>query len=313
MSQEVDQVELKQRTQQLLDGPLKHIRAAALAAALLPLASVAAAPASAQTVCQSAGTVCGFVWNDTNNNGVQDPGETGIEGANVALSDGTDTLNTDTGPDGFFFFNVWDEGPYTMAVQIPQGTEASPSDVGDDTLDSDGVPDGLGFSVSTVTVVGVDNHDTDFGFFTPAVAQPGTGTPGYWKNHPEAWPVESITVGGVTYTKAEAIAWLKKVGKDKTTTMFSSLVPAMLNVLIGNGSCVSSTIADANAWMAPMGQWAATSRHRAAWSVGEPTHQTGQLQQRPALRASPPVGQSASRLSSCSVPPRRLPCCRIRR
>ncbi len=48
MSQEVNQVELNQRTQQLLDGPLKHIRAAALAAALLPLASVAAAPASAQ-------------------------------------------------------------------------------------------------------------------------------------------------------------------------------------------------------------------------------------------------------------------------
>ena len=48
MSQEVRQIELKQKTQQLLDGPLKHIRAAALAAALLPLASVAAAPASAQ-------------------------------------------------------------------------------------------------------------------------------------------------------------------------------------------------------------------------------------------------------------------------
>ena len=87
-------------------------------------------------------------------------------------------------------------------MQIPQGTEASPSDVGDVTLDSDGVPDGLGFSVSPVTVVGVDNHDTDFGFFTPAVAQPGTGTPGYWKNHPDAWPVDSITVGGVSYSKA---------------------------------------------------------------------------------------------------------------
>ena len=49
MSQEVGQTELKAKTQQLLDGPLKHIRAAALAAALLPLASVAATPASAQT------------------------------------------------------------------------------------------------------------------------------------------------------------------------------------------------------------------------------------------------------------------------
>ena len=47
-------------------------------------------------------------------------------------------------------------------------------------------------------------------------------------------------IGGVSYTKAKAIEWLKKVGKDKSTTMFSSLVPAKLNVLIGNdGSCVS--------------------------------------------------------------------------
>ena len=123
-------------------------------------------------------------------------------------------------------------------------------------------------------MVDSDNHHTDFGFFTPSVQQPGTGTPGYWKNHPEAWPVSTITVGGVTYTKAEAIAWLKKVGKDKTTTMFSSLVPAMLNVLIGNdGSCVSSTIIAANAWMAaygPVGSNVAASSD--AWTVGEPMH-----------------------------------------
>jgi hypothetical protein len=108
------------------------------------------------------------------------------------------------------------------------------------------------------------------------VEQPGTGTPGYWKNHPEAWPVASITVGGVSYTKDQAIAWLKKVGKDKTTTMFSSLVPAMLNVLIGNdGSCVNPTIAAANAWMAtygPVGSGVHASS--AAWTAGEPLHIT---------------------------------------
>jgi hypothetical protein len=272
MSQEVAQAELKVSTQQLLDGPLKHIRAAALAAALLPLASVAAAPAAAQDLCQSGG-ICGFVWNDTNNNGIQDADETGVEGADVFLIDGTETLQTDTGPDGFYDFSV-PEGTYTIAVQIPPGTEPSPSNVGDDTLDSDGVSDGLGFSVVTVTVTDGNNNHTDFGFFTPSVAQPGTGTPGYWKNHPDAWPVDTITVGGLTYTKDEAIAWLKKVGKDKTTTMFSSLVPAMLNVLIGNdGSCVSGTIADANAWMAtygPVGSNVAASSY--AWTLGEPMH-----------------------------------------
>src|ERR1700760_1367525 len=98
------QSDLQEQTQQLLQGPLKHIRGAALAAALLPLASIAVAPASAQSVCQSAGTVCGFVFNDANNNGIQDVGETGIEGAKVYIIVGSDTLTTETGPDGLYFF-----------------------------------------------------------------------------------------------------------------------------------------------------------------------------------------------------------------
>ena len=71
MSQQVVNGELQNKTQQLLAGPLKHVRAAALAAALLPLASIAAAPASAQTPspCQSGGT-CGIVFNDTNGSGI---------------------------------------------------------------------------------------------------------------------------------------------------------------------------------------------------------------------------------------------------
>lgn len=278
MSQNVGQTELQERTQQLLNGPLKHIRAAALAGALLPLASVAAAPASAQDTCQSSGTVCGFVWNDTNEDGFQEAGEPGIEGVKVFLYDGEDVLQVETGPDGFYYFLV-PEGTYTIAVQTPPGSTPSPADAWDDTLDSDGWPDGFGFSVGTVTLVGNDNPDTDFGFFTSSpVQQPGTGTPGYWKNHPEAWPVDSITVGGVTYTKAEAITWLGRVGKDKTTTMLSSLVPAMLNVLIGNDdSCVSSTIAAANSWMAaaPAGYGPVGSNVMAsseAWSVGESLH-----------------------------------------
>ena len=82
------------------------------------------------------------------------------------------------------------------------------------------------------------------------MTNPGTGTPGYWKNHPEAWPVQTVTVGRVIYTKAEAIALLEQVGKGKSLTMFSSLVPAMLNVAIGNdSSCVASTITQAQQWI----------------------------------------------------------------
>ena len=48
MSHETVKTALQEQTQRLLDGPLKHVRVAALAAALLPLASIAATPASAR-------------------------------------------------------------------------------------------------------------------------------------------------------------------------------------------------------------------------------------------------------------------------
>jgi SdrD B-like protein len=269
--------DLNEQSRKLMDGPLKHIKAAALAAALLPLASVAATPASAQTMCGASGGVCGIVFNDTNGNGIQDAGEPGIEGVTVTVYDDTNTEvgSVTTNPDGTYFVNSG-FGDYTVVVNTPPGTEASPSNVGsDDSIDSDGVAD-TSAGTSVATHVTGDGFATDFGFHTVVTSQPGTGTPGYWKNHPDAWPTQTVTVGGVTYTKDQAIAWLGKVGKDKTTTMFSSLVPAMLNVMIGNlGTCVSGAIADGNAWMAtygPVGSNVAASSD--AWAIGEPTHKT---------------------------------------
>jgi hypothetical protein len=83
------------------------------------------------------------------------------------------------------------------------------------------------------------------------VTNPGTGTPGFWKNHPDAWPVSEIVIGGVVYSKSAAIALMKKsTDKDKTTNMFEQLVAAKLNILIGNDpSCISATILAADAWM----------------------------------------------------------------
>ena len=110
------------------------------------------------------------------------------------------------------------------------------------------------------------------GFVLP-VCPPGVGTPGYWKNHPEAWPVEEITVGGVTYSKEEAIAFLKTPEKgDKTFTMFRALVAAKLNVAIGNPSgCISETITAADEWMAAFGPvGSGVSGDSDAWKTGEP-------------------------------------------
>jgi len=278
MSQEARQAGVQEQTQQLLQGPLKHVRAAALAAVLVPVASLVATPANAQTTCQSAGTVCGFVFNDTNMNGIQDTGETGIENVIVTIYDSTNTqvAQVTTGPDGIYSFFITDAGTYTISAQIPAGYTASPPLVCcDTTKDSNGVTDGFGNSVATgVVLVGGaagDNTSTDFGFFKNQVTNPGTGTLGYWKNHPSAWPVSSITIGGTTYTKDQAIYWMQRIGKDKTTLMFAQLVAARLNVMIGNDpSCIASTITWANNWMAshPVGSNVLASSP--AWTDADP-------------------------------------------
>jgi hypothetical protein len=272
------QTNLREHTKQLLAGPLKHVRAAGLAAALVPLAAVAA---SAQTpvpsgCMPSAGLLCGLVWQDTNGNGVQDANEPAIFGAVVVLvaPTGEQLFITSTDSSGAYGFPVA-AGTYTIQVQVPPDMEVSPPNAGtDDTTDSDGIADSRGQSVATVTFAPGDAPDTDFGFTVPAVKSPGTGTPGYWKNHPDAWPVSSITIGGRDYSRDEAIAWLGNVNKDKTTTMFSSLVSAKLNVMIGNESgCVDSTISAADDWMhtyGPVGSGVAAAS--VAWKIGEPLH-----------------------------------------
>jgi hypothetical protein len=158
---------------------------------------------------------------------------------------------------------------YTVAVLIPTGDQVSPTSPGGNL----GISNGAGCSL--VTGVSPNGLSNDFGFVPSAAANPGTGRPGYWKNHPDAWPVSSILVGGKSYTTDEAIYWLGRVGKDKTTTMFAALVPAMLNVMIGNdGSCVNAAIAAGNVWMTtyPVGSNVAASSY--AWSIGQPTQQT---------------------------------------
>lgn len=110
----------------------------------------------------------------------------------------------------------------------------------------------------------------------PPPTQPGTGTLGYWKTHPEAWPVQQITIGGVVYGKSQAISLMSQAGKgDKTYDLFKQLVAARLNVLIGNdSSCVAATITAADAWMAAHSPGSKVGGGSAAWAVASPLHQT---------------------------------------
>lgn len=79
-----------------------------------------------------------------------------------------------------------------------------------------------------------------------------TFTQGFWKNHPEVWPIEDISLGDVLYTKAEAIDILKTppARGDATYILAHQLIAAKLNILNeADPGAVETTITDADDWL----------------------------------------------------------------
>jgi len=77
--------------------------------------------------------------------------------------------------------------------------------------------------------------DTTFVCDCPPPPDVCTGTPGYWKNHPDAWPVGELEIGGMTYTKEyllEVFGWSAR-GGNTLLKLFHHLVAAKLNILMG--------------------------------------------------------------------------------
>jgi len=225
------------------------------------------------------GCIGDFVWEDVNDNGRQDAGEPGIGGAIVTLLDagGNFVDATATDANGFYLFEDLELGEYVVEVTTPAGYVPAESNAA-------GVPTDLDSNGSGAHVIidanNLCNYTIDFGFVNPPPppppTNPGTGTPGYWKNHPEAWPVDSIEIGGVVYTKAQAISLMQNPTKnDKTYNMFEQLVAALLNAEIGNDdSCVSDELAAADDWMADHPVGSGVPAESAAWTTGSPLHGT---------------------------------------
>jgi hypothetical protein len=79
----------------------------------------------------------------------------------------------------------------------------------------------------------------------------GTGTIGYWKNHPGDWPVYTV----MGFSQNEALSILKTPSRgDKSLTMAKQLIATYLNIADGNdSSCIDDTVAVADAWLADHG------------------------------------------------------------
>ncbi len=76
-----------------------------------------------------------------------------------------------------------------------------------------------------------------------------TFTVGYWKNHPEAWPVTNLTLGTVNYTASQLLSILNQsVGGNGLISLAHQLIAAKLNIANGaDGTVINSTIAAADA------------------------------------------------------------------
>lgn len=191
------------------------------------------------------GEIGGWVWEDLSCNGVEDWEEPGLADVEVDLTDcdGLVLTNTWTDADGHYRFSGLTAGDYALQFIAPPAYEFSPT--GHDST-ADPV---TGATVCFPLQAGETNLTWDAGLCR--LEPPGARGQGYWKNHPGAWPVEQIEIGGVTYDKAEAILTMRLPTKgDKWLNMFEKLVAAKLNVLVGNESdCIEDTILSADAWM----------------------------------------------------------------
>jgi len=91
-------------------------------------------------------------------------------------------------------------------------------------------------NVTAVDILGIKVHDSDKAMVKIRGVCPRSK--GYWKTRPEAWPVEEIEIGNITYTKEEALAILWGANaKDATKMLAAQLIAAKLNRIAGVSAC----------------------------------------------------------------------------
>jgi hypothetical protein len=93
------------------------------------------------------------------------------------------------------------------------------------------------------------------------VTAPCPNLQGYWKNNPDAWPVDSLTLGSQSYTIAELLIVLNTpTNSDASLILAKQLIAAKLNVANGSDAApASNAIASGDSLLAGL---TASSRTR---------------------------------------------------
>jgi hypothetical protein len=94
-----------------------------------------------------------------------------------------------------------------------------------------------------------------------------TFTQGYWRNHPEAWPVDSLVLGDHEYSKDELLALFATAPKgDASLILAHQLIAALLNV--ANGASPIDAIDDAQDWLSANGDVLPFGKNKATHNSG---------------------------------------------
>jgi uncharacterized repeat protein (TIGR01451 family) len=145
-----------------------------------------------------------FVWDDTNGNGIQDGGETGLAGVTVTLYDHLGELvgspQTTTGTGAYSFSNLVPDSYKVCFTALPTGYLYSPTGAGTTATDSDaGTGTGTGCSAFVALYSGDSNDTLDAGLYHPELkiiktvsnAQPPLGKP-------FAYTLQVVNLSGLT-------------------------------------------------------------------------------------------------------------------
>jgi len=237
-------------------------------------------------------TVAGWVWEDTDQNGIDDAGESGLADVAVRLLDCSEALLEETITDaaGAYVFDSLTAGSFIVEFVPPTGYEFSPMDrEPTDSLDSDADPS-TGRTLCFTLAEGETAPYVAAGMFVPVVTDSGcTHGKGYWKNHAgglrptdEVSPLLPIWLGdaGGAYSLlvdrpeiAVEVLSQKTYGTPSNgiTKLYAHLLAAKLNIAAGAlPDAVGDVIAKADEFLAEHDQ--------TAWSTLDQTDKASLLQ-----------------------------------
>ena len=202
------------------------------------------------------------VFQDRNADGVQNAGENGIAGVRVQLLSAAGTVigEAETDSRGNYRFEV-EPGNYRVVVAA-------------ENFELGALLAGMIPTTAMEMTASVSNANVlTLNFGLEGIAgTPGACAAGIWLDHPDVWPLSGVTVGGGTYSSAQAMSLLRgsSARGNAAYALWMELLAAKLNVAAGNPqSCVRDTIAAADAWFTanPLGGSASCSAISVWWAT----------------------------------------------